>query len=129
MGHEIGSHSLEHFNLTSLTQEQVWLDLEKSFKILSEKCGDVKHFAFPYGSYKFFNDTVRTSCFNVGYSSLATAERGCHINHPSNLQPNELCISRDHVVLNWKIEHILVFLVRNARRATSTNNLYPFEFK
>lgn len=126
MGHEIGSHTMQHMNVSEATDTQIVEDMQMTYDILQNQCGNVQHFAFPYGRFRHFNATGKKACFAAGFRSCATAERGCHINHDRDLQHNELCILRDHVVLDWKIDHILYFLTRNARNADSSSNLFPY---
>jgi peptidoglycan/xylan/chitin deacetylase (PgdA/CDA1 family) len=125
-GHEIGSHTMEHINVANSEKELFMEDCNKTFDILMEKCGDVKHFAFPYGRFFHFNEMGREVVFNSGFSSCATAERGCHINDVRTLAKEELCILRDHVVLDWNINHIIYFLINNSKHASFKNNLFPY---
>lgn len=125
-GHEIGSHTMDHFNLAELSEYAIRDDLSTSFEIIKSKCGTSKHFAFPFGRFHHFTKEAKEICFDVGYHSCATAERGCHINHPTPLQPRDLCILRDHIVLDWDMSHILYFLANNARQVNASNNLYPY---
>jgi len=127
MGHEIGSHTMEHIKVAN-TEKDIFLeDCSKTFEILQKQCGKAKHFAFPYGRYFHFNEMGRKIVFNSGFTSCASAERGCHINHDRSLLKQELCILRDHVILDWNIDHIFHFLANNARKATTSNNLFPYK--
>lgn len=126
MGHEIGSHTMDHINVAK-TEKNVFIeDCNRTFEILQKKCGEAKHFAFPYGRFFHFNEIGREVVFDSGFISCATAERGCHINHNGKLLNHELCIRRDQVILDWNINHILYFLARNSRKATISNNLFPY---
>src|SRR6266498_627135 len=126
MAHEIGSHTMNHINVAETPVEVLKADIEKSYEILKTKCGDVKHFAFPYGKFFHFSEAGRKTVFNAGFISCATAERGCHINHDRALSRNELCILRDHLILDWDINHILHFIINNSRKASINNNLFPY---
>ena len=126
MGHEIGSHTMEHINIANTNKDIFVEDCAKTFEILLKNCGEVKHFALPYGRFFHFNEVAREIVFNAGFTSCATAERGCHINHDRLLLNKELCIRRDHVVLDWKIDHIMHFLPKNSHRASISNNLFPY---
>ncbi len=66
----------------------------------------------------------REIVFNSGFTSCATAERGCHINHDRLLLNHELYIRRDHVILDWSIDHIFSLLANNSKKATIYNNLF-----
>lgn len=124
MGHEIGSHSMDHLRIAKSTVEHVKGDLGKSFSILKHRCGDVKHFAFPYGTFADFNELGRSVCFEAGFYSCASAERGSHVNNSTKITNTELCIRRDHIVFDWKLEHIMYFLKRSSINAKSPNNLF-----
>lgn len=127
MGHEIGSHTMEHINIAK-TEEEVFIeDCNKTFEIIKRRCGEVKHFAFPYGRFFHFNENARKIVFESGFTSCASAERGCHINHSGPLAKQELCIRRDHVVLDWKMDHIFYFLAANSRKANTSLNLFPYQ--
>ena len=126
-GHEIGSHTMSHRNLAKSTQSEISEDIQKSHSVLLEKCGEAKHFAFPYGTFSDFNEGGRKACFDAGFISCASAERGCHINPENKLANDELCILRDHIILDWRMEHILFFLSRNARKAKPENNFFPYK--
>ena len=126
MGHEIGSHTMEHINVANTEKDSFIEDCKRTFEILQGRCGEAKHFAFPYGRFFHFSEIGRKIVFNSGFTSCATAERGCHINHDQLLLNQELCIRRDHVILDWSIDHIFHFLATNSRKATTLNNLYPY---
>lgn len=122
-GHEIGSHSLAHLNLSMLTADELEEDLGQAKSLLEQNCGPVNHFAFPYGRWTDFSSMAFTAAKEVGHISCASAERGCHVNvNPLNLSENLLL--RDQIILGWPERHIRYFLERNLRRSPrSTNNL------
>ena len=124
MGHEIGSHTMEHINVAATERDEFLEDCNSTFKIITENCGKAEHFAFPYGRFFHFNESARDIVFNAGFVSCATAERGCHIDHSSPLSYRELYIRRDHVILDWSLDHIFHFLAKNSRNATISNNLF-----
>ena len=124
-GHEIGSHTMMHMNIAKATPAQIADDMAQTYRILIEKCGGIKHFAFPYGRFFHFSEVGRKAVFDAGFSTCATAERGCHINPTAPLTNRELCIRRDHTVLGWDMRHIMYFLINNAKNASANNNLYP----
>lgn len=126
MGHEIGSHTMDHINIAKTTAEEIIEDCRKSIYILRSKCGEIKHFAFPYGRFFHFNEIGRKAVFDSGFASCASAERGCHVNPDTNISREELCILRDHVLLDWNINHIIYFLAKNSRKASPENNYFPY---
>lgn len=125
-GHEIGSHTMEHINFANSKKELLVEDCNETFEILMKKCGEAKHFAFPYGRFFHFNELGREVVFDSGFISCASAERGCHINDVRILANEELCILRDHVILDWNINHIIHFLINNSKHASFKNNLFPY---
>jgi peptidoglycan/xylan/chitin deacetylase (PgdA/CDA1 family) len=128
MGHEIGSHTMAHVNVANTSEDDFIEDCNKTFEVLQKKCGEAKHFAFPYGRFFHFNEKARDIVFNTGFTSCATAERGCHINHYRKLLNEELYIRRDHVLLEWSLGHIFHFLANNSLNANISNNLYNYNY-
>ena len=126
MGHEIGSHTMSHINVARSQRQELEDEIGKSFSILKQRCGAVRHFAYPYGRFFHFNEEGRKLVFEAGFESCCSAERGCHINHGRKICKEELLIRRDHIILGWKLKHILYFLAANARTASERNNLYPW---
>lgn len=125
-GHEIGSHSMRHDNLALLKDDNLLSDLQESFDILKSKCGVVKHFAFPYGRFHQFNEFGRKAVFDIGYTSCASAENGCHINPNEKIPKENLLIRRNQLLFNLKFKHNLNYLIQNSKRAAFENNLYPY---
>jgi peptidoglycan/xylan/chitin deacetylase (PgdA/CDA1 family) len=125
MGHEIGSHTMTHINVAATEPKLVREELEKSREILEQQIGAIKHFAYPYGRYFHFNEQARKDVFEIGYGSCASAERGCHVSNGDKIKPEELLIRRDHVILDWNPDHYKYFLIRNSKKAQTSNNLFP----
>ncbi|MDF2454535.1 MAG: putative polysaccharide deacetylase [Cytophagaceae bacterium] len=126
-GHEIGSHTMNHMNIARASASEIKEDMTLSYETLTDKCGAVKHFAFPFGRFFHFSEEGRKACFEAGFLSCATAERGCHVSSEKRPATDELCILRDHVLLNWKIDHIFYFLVRSSKSAQPQNNFFPYQ--
>ncbi|MDF2437030.1 MAG: putative polysaccharide deacetylase [Bacteroidota bacterium] len=123
-GHEIGSHTRSHERISELSNQEITDNIEKTSIVLKKYCGEAKHFAFPYGRFTDFNHSGREAVFRAGFISCSSAERGCHINGPK-ISHNELCIRRDHMILDWNIDHILYFIAKNSRNSSPDNNLFP----
>ena len=124
-GHEIGGHTMKHINIAKATSAEIAADAKETLAVLNNHCGAIKHFAFPYGRFFHFSEAGRKAVFEAGYTSCASAERGCHINPGAPLTSEELCIRRDHIVLNWGVDQIFYFIINNAKKATPQNNLFP----
>lgn len=124
LGHEIGSHTMEHRNMGKLEASTVREDLQQSKAILEQHCGPITHFAYPYGRFTDITAQGFRDVFAAGYGSCASAERGCHIASPG-WKPEELCVRRDHILLDWPLAHVRYFLAMNALKASTENNHYP----
>jgi peptidoglycan/xylan/chitin deacetylase (PgdA/CDA1 family) len=75
-GMEIGSHTVEHPDLTRVDSERIMRELNDSRNSLEQLIGrEVTSFAYPYG--RFNQDTARltTKC---GYKAACTARAGWH---------------------------------------------------
>lgn len=127
-GHEIGNHTMWHMNVAANKPEDIVADLQQSRDILNGKCGNVGHFAFPFGRFFHFSEAGRKAVFATGHTSCTTAERGCHVSSSDIIPLEQLCIRRDHTVLGWKMNHIMYFLIDSAKKATPSNNFYPSDF-
>jgi peptidoglycan/xylan/chitin deacetylase (PgdA/CDA1 family) len=125
-GHEVGSHTMEHHNLTELPQEQGLMEISKSFEILCSRLGSIKHFAWPFGRFTDFNESAQRAVFESGYRSCASGERGCHTVSANGIH-EELCIRRDHVIPSWPVHHVMFFLSRNYKTSSYATNQWPYD--
>jgi len=128
-GHEIGSHTMMHMNIAKAEAPAIIADMHETYQILKDKCGNVSHFAFPYGRFFHFSKIGKDTVFETGFTSCATAERGCHISSGTPIAKEDLCIRRDHLVLGWNMSHIMYFIIINAKNADVNNNFYPNSLK
>ncbi len=124
-GHEIGSHTMAHDNVGVMSTNQMEEDLWQSKQVLERYCGEIKHFAYPYGGHSHFNKLAFDTVFKVGYNSCATALRGCHITNGSTISKEKLCLRRDQVICAWKLKHILYFILNASKNANLENNFIP----
>lgn len=125
-GHEIGGHTMFHDNIVKMSESEINEDMKKSYDLLKSHCGTIHHFAYPYGRFFHFNKVGRESVFRNGYTTCSSAERGCHIKPSKALLNTDLCIRRDHVILDWPIDHIVYFLVNNVKNINENNNYFPY---
>jgi len=73
-GTEIGSHTINHAHLTSLSDADMKRELEDSKKMLEDMFGKaVTGLAYPYGEY---DDRVREAVIQAGYSYAVITTRG-----------------------------------------------------
>ena len=128
-GHEIGNHTMWHMNIAKNTEKEIRDDLGASLELLRKNCGDIQHFAFPFGRFFHFSQLGKKIVFETGHSTCATAERGCHINPDKAITKEELCIHRDHMVFGNNIKTLLYFLANSSKTANVSNNYYPQTFQ
>ena len=123
-GHEIGSHTSTHANLAAASEERMRAEIHGSREQLMARLGSADHFAWPYGRFEHFSPAAAREVFRAGYSSCASAERGCHVT-PSLRPAPDLCLRRDLVVGGWPAEHNLYFVSASAARASASTNEWP----
>ena len=123
-GHEVGSHSLGHPVLETVSRQQLQNELGASREILEARLGPVHHFAWPYGRFHHFTPEAAGEVFAAGYTSCASAERGCHVGSEP-VAAQDLCIRRDQVKPSWPLRHIRYFLWLNARRVVRQKDGWP----
>lgn len=119
-GHEIGSHTFGHINLGDTNIEEAKKDISLSKKKLTKYCGEIKHFAYPYGRYHHINKAIFDYIYKIGFDSCASAERGCHFNY-FPIPKEKLLIRRDLVVFYSPPKHLLYFLNKNANQSKNHN--------
>ncbi|WP_452221584.1 polysaccharide deacetylase family protein [Lacinutrix salivirga] len=123
-GHEIGNHSLDHKVQGDLTPEEFKQDFDKSTKALNNKLENkIKHYAFPRGHFKYFKKAYLNTVYELGYSTCATAVRGCHINQKTNTIDKNIAIRRDVVVFKEPLRFVKYFL-RKAQKKAHVDNTY-----
>jgi peptidoglycan/xylan/chitin deacetylase (PgdA/CDA1 family) len=78
-GHELGSHSVTHPDLTTLSLADAKAQIESSKAVIESKLGGDKcvSFAYPYGAW---NDTIKALTQSAGYISARAV--GCGLNGP-----------------------------------------------
>lgn len=83
-GNEIGSHTMNHMNLTELSPDNISQELTQSKQVLAAQFGPIKNFAAPFGA---FNYQV-TREVQQSYASDRTTELG--FNNSENFNPYEI---------------------------------------
>jgi len=124
-GHEIGSHTMNHRNISQMSLQEVEDDLNISKRHLEQYCGTTNHFAYPYGLFEDINKDAFDLVFKAGYNSCSTGERGCHISDGNNLKNNQLLLRRDQVICAWPLQHIMYFVANASKKASVASNYYP----
>jgi peptidoglycan/xylan/chitin deacetylase (PgdA/CDA1 family) len=108
LGHEVGSHSRGHPDLTSLAPSDLLDELRGSREELEARLGrPVAHLSAPYGERHRFSAAVSAAAREAGYASCATAQRG------RNTSPADVyALRRDHLEASWPLTHVGHFLAR-----------------
>lgn len=105
LGHEVGSHTRSHPDLTAVPPERVEDELRGSRAELSRRLGTVFHLSVPYGDRARFSETVADAAREAGYESCATAIRG------RNRSAEDLyALRREHLSAAWRIRDLAFFL-------------------
>lgn len=122
-GHEIGSHTMTHSNLADASSDRAQYEVAGSFDRLVRRLGDVRHFAWPFGTFDHVSPEVIRLVFSAGYQTCASAVRGSH-SEPVD-DHTALCIRREHIGFDWPLRHIRYFMARSAAQAGISSNAYP----
>ena len=105
LGHEIGSHTRSHPNLTAVAPATLAEELLRSREQLARRLGGVRHFSAPYGERARFSEAVADAARAAGYESCATAIRG------RNASALDLySLHREHLSARWPLREVEYFL-------------------
>lgn len=107
-GHEIGSHTQTHPDLSALSPAELEEEVAGSRGTLERALGrPVDHFSAPYGEAHRFSAAVSEAARRAGYASCATAQRG------RNTGADDLyALRRDHLEAGWPVADVRYFLSR-----------------
>jgi peptidoglycan/xylan/chitin deacetylase (PgdA/CDA1 family) len=73
-GHIVGSHTHAHLMLTSLPDKSAKYDIKLGKQSIEEIIGyEVKHFSYPFGMRRHFNEKLRRYCLEIGFKTIANA--------------------------------------------------------
>lgn len=120
--HEIGSHTLTHRTLSSISYAEAEHEIKHSKAVLEARLGTVSHFAWPRGTLAHFAPELLKPVIDAGYESCASALRGAHALDERWSFP---LIRREHIDLSWPARHQRFFLLRAARTSRSSNSAWP----
>lgn len=125
-GHEIGSHTATHPMLSKLNEEEIREEVALSYEILKERVGEVKHFAWPFGRFHHFSAEAARVVYDAGFETIASAERGCHIEQTSG---RDFCIHRTIIQPTWPLRNNLFFLSFYSRIASMARSAWPMGWR
>lgn len=73
--HEVGAHTISHPHLTRLPSEEIAKEIKSSKEYLENLLNkEIKMFCYPYGE---FNETVKNTVKEAGFSGARTTKRFC----------------------------------------------------
>ncbi len=105
LGHEIGSHTRSHPDLTSLEPDALLDELTSSREELSKRLVAARHVSAPYGDRARFSERVADAARAAGYESCASAIRGV------NRSALDLySLRRHHLSARWPLRDLGYFL-------------------
>lgn len=106
LGHEIGSHTLTHPNLTQLDDVALAEEVAGSRVALERRLSrPVAHFSAPFGDRERFDSSVARAAAAAGYESCSSAIRG--LNRPRD---DVFSLRRHHLIASWSIDDVRHFL-------------------
>ncbi|HAV01763.1 MAG TPA: deacetylase [Chryseobacterium sp.] len=104
-GHVIGSHTLDHFNMVQLSENDLRYQLAENKKILEERlCYDCDYFAWPFGQLRDFPPKA----WEITKDFHPFIFSGTNYKH--YLSYHDRIINRRHIEPFWPKNHIDYFL-------------------
>jgi peptidoglycan/xylan/chitin deacetylase (PgdA/CDA1 family) len=108
LGHEVGSHTRTHPDLTALAAPALAEELTGSRSEIERRLGLAPaHFSAPYGDLGRFSETVSEAARRAGYASCASAQRGLN-----TAADDVYALRRHHMEASWPVEQVRYFLAR-----------------
>jgi peptidoglycan/xylan/chitin deacetylase (PgdA/CDA1 family) len=105
LGHEVGSHTHSHPDLTAVDATRLEDELLASREELGRRLGGVRHFSAPYGDRERFSASIADAAGAAGYESCSTAIRGV------NTSALDLyALHRHHLSARWPVRDIAYLL-------------------
>jgi peptidoglycan/xylan/chitin deacetylase (PgdA/CDA1 family) len=122
-GHEIGGHSMTHFNLAEASPDRLADEIGGNYATLLPRIGRPKHFAWPFGEFQHFTPEAARVVFAMGFESCASALRGCHTVGVADR--SQLCLRREDVVAKHPLRHHLYFMARSVETSGPDTGAWP----
>ena len=103
----VGSHTVNHARLSSITMDETYNEIIKSKATIEERLNtECKYFAWPYGTADDVNrDQLDIILENYEFGFSAIRSKKINFFH-------ERIINRDHFEGDWPVNHIKYFLCR-----------------
>lgn len=102
LGHIIGSHTLDHLDLSQLQLKEARFQIDANIEKLSDYKNSDKYFAWPYGGNEYIKNEILSHAFKVHrYVFSSTKYR---------INFNDGVYNRRHIEVFWPINHIKYFL-------------------
>jgi peptidoglycan/xylan/chitin deacetylase (PgdA/CDA1 family) len=109
-GHTIGSHTLDHHNMKTLSLPDIVYQIEKNKEILiNHLVYDCNHFAWPYGQILDFSEEALIIALKYHKYIFSGA------NYKYYYSFNNRVYNRRHLEANWNKNHIKYFLKAKKR--------------
>lgn len=104
-GHTVGAHTRSHLPLTRLPAAAARDEIRRGKEELEGLLGEpVRHFAYPFGMGRYFNEELRSYCREIGFATVANAVEAV-LHRP--LDP--FALNRT----SWRFEHSLAYNLLN----------------
>jgi len=117
LGHEIGSHSMLHFDLASIPPSQAAEEIRRSAEILRDRLGRLEHFAWPYGRREHMTPELLDSARIAGVQSCASSIPGCMTRRMYSAAGPGMCLMRQSVECDWSRHRMRGLFSRGVSRS------------
>lgn len=128
LGHEIGCHSASHRDMGTLSGSELAREARDARARIEVEIGTIQHFAWPYGRFARFSHAARHAVIDAGFTSIASAERGCHVGHEADLSSHAHasppCIRRELAEPDEPVDRLLSRLALR-RMLSRTRGQWP----
>lgn len=107
-GHTIGAHTHMHHCLTAVSQAAAKEDIRRGKSELESLLGhDVVHFSYPYGMRRFFSESLRDYCRELGFRTVTNAIPGVLHRPQSAFSLNRTLWHLDQP-LSWNLQNLSI---------------------
>lgn len=107
LGHEVGNHTNSHYDLGSLSTDQLHAEISEAHDTIVKQTGKSEHFAWPYGKPNRIQDSAFPLLDKLEYKSAASTIRGHYYQDKRESGPY---IKRNNFEPFWPVNHLKYFL-------------------